>query len=71
MPASRESVRLRQRRIKFSANYNTERVLEKLNTGAPAAGRDMESIINTAGTSEPRPVNEGSLNERMSSARVC
>ncbi|KAF7360352.1 hypothetical protein MVEN_00764900 [Mycena venus] len=45
-----------------------QRILEKLNTGAPAAGRDVESILNAADASEPRPVNEGSLNELL--ARV-
>ncbi|KAJ7927583.1 hypothetical protein B0H13DRAFT_1038270 [Mycena leptocephala] len=42
-----------------------QRVLEKLNTVSPTAGRGMESILNAAGASEPGPRSEGSLNELL------
>ncbi|KAJ7892805.1 hypothetical protein B0H14DRAFT_2685783 [Mycena olivaceomarginata] len=47
-----------------------QRVLEKLNTGAPAAGPDIESIMTgvNAPSGPVQPVNEGSLNELL--ARV-
>ncbi|KAJ7359292.1 hypothetical protein DFH08DRAFT_845661 [Mycena albidolilacea] len=47
-----------------------QRVLEKLNTGAPAAAPDIESIMTgvNASSGPGQPVNEGSLNELL--ARV-
>jgi hypothetical protein len=67
MRVFKEFVRLHKPEQFLSTKSHLERVLEKLNTGAPAAGPDIESIMTGVNASSVpvQPVNEGSLNERM------